>query len=105
MTTTTPPPPADPTATALHRDAAALLEAYAAGTWTPTQAEREHAEDVARGRLTAQWLRAGARQAPPSRLADVLALAAAVAETVADDQAAAAMLAVRQLLDAVAPPL
>ncbi|MEU2872991.1 hypothetical protein ABZ769_27970 [Streptomyces olivoreticuli] len=83
-------------------DVAALLAEYEARTWVPTQAERAFAEDLARGQTSGARLRAGLREAPPGRLIDVLVPAAAVLEReppLPEDL----VLAVRRLLDAVAP--
>jgi hypothetical protein len=45
-------------AEALRRDAAALLEAYRAGTWTPEPEEHELAEGLAHGRWDGPFFRA-----------------------------------------------
>lgn len=90
-------------AQALLRDAAALLEAYQARTWTPAPAEREFAEDLARSRWTGTSFREALRDVPPAvrsgRLIDILEPAAAVL-----DQGAAAddtVLQLRVLVDAL----
>ncbi|KJY41974.1 hypothetical protein VR41_10055 [Streptomyces sp. NRRL B-1568] len=83
-------------------DVSALLAEYEARTWEPTHRERAFAEDLARGQTSSTWLRAGLREAPPGRLADVLVPVAAVLErepALPEDL----VLAVRRLLDAVAP--
>ncbi|MFF5131087.1 hypothetical protein ACFY41_29705 [Streptomyces syringium] len=81
----------------------ALLTQYTTRAWEPTPAEHEFAEDLARAQTSAAWLRSGLREAPAGRLADVLIPAAAVLERespLPEDL----VLAVRRLLDAVAPP-
>lgn len=90
-------------AEALRRDAAVLLEEYRAGQWVPEPAEHELAEQVARGRWDAHFLRAALREVPAAvragRLADVLAPAADVVgqEAGADDT----VLQLRVLVDAL----
>jgi hypothetical protein len=69
-------------AEALRRDAAALLDAYRAGTWVPAPEEHEFAEDLARGHWDPLYFRTALREVPPAvrsgRLVDVLAPAAEV---------------------------
>ena len=92
-------------AEALRRDAAALLEAYRAGTWVPAPEEREFAEDLARGVWGALFFRAALREVPAAvrygRLADVLAPAAEVFDQAHADVGEDTVLQLRALVDAL----
>jgi hypothetical protein len=92
---------------ALRRDALVLLQAYQAGTWVPAPQEREFAEDLARGRWEAPYLRAALREVPPAvrsgRLIDVLAPAAEAFDRTGIDQDT--VLRLRVLVDALTAAL
>ncbi|GHF74037.1 hypothetical protein GCM10010218_63950 [Streptomyces mashuensis] len=80
-----------------------MAQEYTAGRWVPTPHERQFAEDVARGDLTAPFLRSAVRQAPTgSRLGGMLAQAAEFLEYGGTQDG---LVPVRQLLDAIAPEL
>ncbi|MER5781251.1 hypothetical protein ABT104_05910 [Streptomyces mobaraensis] len=81
----------------------ALLAQYTTRAWEPTPAERAFAENLARAQASPVWLRVGLREAPPGRLAEVLVPAAVVLERESQPPEDV-VLAVRRLLDAVAPP-
>jgi hypothetical protein len=89
-------------AEALHRDAAALLEAYQAGTWAPASEERELAEGLARSGWSDVLFRAALRDAPPAvrsgRLIDVLEPAITVLKQAAAEDT---VLQLRLLVDAL----
>ena len=94
-------------AEALCRDAAALLEAYQAGIWTPDAAEVELAEGLARGRWDGPFFRAALREVPPAarhgRLIEVLELAVEVLDQAdLDGWLQAVVLQLRVLVDALA---
>ncbi|MCQ4084369.1 hypothetical protein NGB36_28255 [Streptomyces sp. RB6PN25] len=94
-----------PLAEALRRDAAVLLDAYRTHRWVPQPGERELADELARGRWDAQFLRAALRKVPPDarggRLIDVLEPATEVFDQAADKVPAAVMLQLRVLVDAL----
>jgi hypothetical protein len=91
---------------ALDRDARALLAAYDEGSWRPADGEFTLAGDLARAHWNGSAFRTALREVPPSvrsgRLADVLDPAAAVLELTDASIARDALLALRQLIDALA---
>ncbi|MFC8663976.1 hypothetical protein [Streptomyces sp. NPDC057199] len=92
-------------AEALQQDAAALLEAHRAGTWTPAPAEHEFAKDLARGQWDGAFFRAALRDVHPvvlsGRLIDVLMPAAEVLDQAAADVDQGVVLQLRVLIDAL----
>lgn len=92
------------TADSTRREAAALLDEYGSGTWNPADAEHAFAEDLARGGLSGPELRASLREAPAGRLTDLITRATPVFEqTRTDNTAEKLRLALRPLLDELAP--
>ncbi|WP_116211607.1 hypothetical protein [Streptomyces olivoreticuli] len=97
----------DSLADAVERDATALRDELHSGTWRPTAAEQQLADDLAHGHWDAHWLRSGLRDHPTTamggRLLAVLHPAATVAESAGSESADRALLALRTLIDAIAP--
>ncbi|MEU7088021.1 hypothetical protein [Streptomyces achromogenes] len=93
-------------AQALERDALVFLAEYDAGSWRPTVGEHLLAEGLARSPWDGTVFRAALRSLTDDvrggRLVDVLAPAASLLESVDTSVARPALLAVRQLLDALA---
>ncbi|GAA0347004.1 hypothetical protein [Streptomyces blastmyceticus] len=87
-----------------RREAGALLDEYDSDAWKPADVERAFAEDLARGRLSGSQLRAALREAPPGRLTDLITRATPAFEQTRTDGAAEKLrLALRPLLDKLAP--
>ncbi|GAA2720305.1 MULTISPECIES: hypothetical protein [Streptomyces] len=84
-------------------DAARLLAELKAGTWEPTELERDFAEDLARAGLSASSLRAGLRAAPPGLLAAVLEPVTIAMEHTVPAVNEEELQVLRQLLDRAAP--
>lgn len=91
---------------ALKRDAHTLLAEYDAGSWRPTTGERLIAEGLARSHWVGNAFRATLRNAADDvmdgRLITVLAPATPLLEAVDISSARSALLALRQLVDALA---
>ncbi|WP_217208859.1 hypothetical protein [Streptomyces sp. AC550_RSS872] len=91
---------------ALERDARALLEEYDSGAWTPNAEDVRLAEGLARAHWDGSAFRAALRDIPEAalagRLVDVLDPATAALESTDPSDARPALLALRQLMDALA---
>lgn len=91
---------------ALARDARALLAAYDDGSWSPADAEIELAGALARMHWSGSAFRAALRDVHESvrtgRLVEVLDPATPVLELTDTSAAPPALLALRQLVDALA---
>ncbi|MFG3208076.1 hypothetical protein [Streptomyces sp. NPDC048192] len=91
---------------ALERDARSLLAEFDAGLWQPTVGEQLFAEGLARSAWDGAVFRAALRDVGDDvrdgRLVDVLGPAASFLEAVDASAARPALLALRQLVDALA---
>ncbi|MFG2800591.1 hypothetical protein [Streptomyces pseudovenezuelae] len=91
---------------ALERDARALLEQYDSGAWSPSAEDVRLAEDLARTHWDGSAFRTALRDIPEAaragRLVDVLDPATAALESTNPSEARPALLALRQLVDALA---
>jgi len=91
---------------ALERDARALLEEYDGGAWSPNAGELLLADGLARAQWSGPAFRASLREVPQAvrtgRLIDVLDPATVVLKSTDPSQARPALLALRQLVDALA---
>ncbi|WP_310729094.1 hypothetical protein [Streptomyces sp. N2A] len=91
---------------ALERDARALLTAYEEGTWRPTAEELLLAEGLARSPWEETAFRTALRAVPDDdrggRLVEVLDPATAILQAVDTYGAWPALVALRQLIDALA---
>ncbi|MEU2929505.1 hypothetical protein ABZ636_31290 [Streptomyces sp. NPDC007251] len=90
----------------LERDARTLLAEYDAGLWRPTVGEQLLAEGLARSQWGGTVFRAALRDVADDirdgRLVDVLGPATSLLEAVDASAARPALLALRQLVDALA---
>lgn len=93
-------------AEAIERDAHALLETYDSGAWRPAADELALAGSLARTRWSGTAFRAALREASPAvregALVDVLDPATAFLELTDTSKGRSALLALRQLVDALA---
>ncbi|MFC8360838.1 hypothetical protein ACFUIY_13300 [Streptomyces griseorubiginosus] len=91
---------------ALARDAASLLAAYDVGTWMPTEGERNLADGLARAHwgpgTPRAFLREVSLEVRSGRLVEVLDPVATVLETAEAPGRDGAVVALRQLVDALA---